>query len=110
MDSLKTETARIRNLSAECRAAGIILEDVPGEVLRVRELVQERNYAAALDLIREIKLDLLARLLLHEPMEVPPVTIENEPVVILPSEALFSAIDERAAENPRHAGRRKPPT
>lgn len=65
--SLHTETERIRVLVAECRYAGVFLEDLPEELEEGRTLLRERKADAALEHLRGIRLDLLGRLLLTQP-------------------------------------------
>ena len=109
-NSLRAETARMRDLSAECRRAGISLEHVPEEIQSVRDLVVERRYDAALERIRELKLDLLARLLIAEPERVPPASLENAPVGVSPSGedlAAFNAMIEKTMRRAPRARRRR---
>jgi hypothetical protein len=108
-DRILSEAARIRNLSAECREAGIILEDIPKELETICELVHERRPDEALARIRAVKLDLLARLLLRERPTAPPARAENASGSSLPSDTVLSALNDRAAKDaPPQAGPRPP--
>ncbi len=75
----RDETARVRTLTSECRRLGIFLEDIPEELVLIRGLLHDGHLDEALTRIRELKLELLARLLLYEPMESLPGEVENPP-------------------------------
>ena len=98
----------MRDLSAECRRAGISLEHVPEEIQSVRDLVVEHRYDAALERIRELKLDLLARLLITQPEGVPPASLENAPVRVSPSAEDLAAFNAKIEKTMRHGPRAKP--
>ena len=95
--SLKTETARVRALAAECRRAGVFLEDFPEELDRSRSLLREAHLDAALDHMREIRVDLLGRLLLFEPGCGSPRRSVGPPPGMSLSEEEVAAVNERIA-------------
>lgn len=89
--TLRLETARVRNLSAECREAGIDYAGLPVELQDIRALVEERRYDEALLQMRELKVELLARLLLEERQALPPAEIENPPAPAIPPSRVQNA-------------------
>lgn len=91
--SLRLETARIRNLSAECREAGVDYAGLPVELRDIRDLVEERRFDEALARMRELKLELLGRLLLAEPGPLPPSVLENVQGSVTPSEVVLEAVN-----------------
>lgn len=106
--TLRVVTERIRHLSEACTRAGITLERLPEEIGRIRTLLQENNTDAALERIREIRLPLLAEILLQEPDTLPPAGVENPPAGPRP-EAVLSERDRRAAHGRSTAVRTKRP-
>lgn len=106
--AFRVETERIRKLSEECKRAGITLERLPEEIGRIRTLLQEKNMDAALDRIREIRLQLLAEILLQGPETLPPAAVENPPVGPVP-DVVLSEVDRRVAQGISTAVRTKPP-
>lgn len=103
MWSLRIETARIKNLSAECREAGVDYEGLPTGLRAVRTLVEQRRFEEALAQMRELRLELLARLMLQEPMPLPPIAIENPPARTLPPTSVLDAVNRKRPETPAHA-------
>ena len=107
--TFRIETAGIRNLTEECLRAGIALEGLPDELGRIRSLLQDEQLGAALERIREIKLGLLAEILLQGPDVLWPAAVENTLPGPLPDEVL-SEIDARLARGASTTQRPKPPS
>lgn len=91
----RAEAARLRVLAQECRAAGVFLEDFGEEIGRVRALVHAGNSLEGLERLRELQVELLGRLLLHGPAQVPPAPIENPPAAAPLSREEVAAVNAR---------------
>ncbi len=94
--TLRQETERVKDLYAQCSEKGIAIEDAWPVVRSAKELIANRRYVLALDLLRDLKIDLLSELLLWD--QIPPEHLlpgEAEFVNPLPSEAIAADIESR---------------
>jgi hypothetical protein len=63
-----------------------------------RELATQRRFDEALGQLRELKVEMLAQLMLHEAqLPIPPAEIENPPVPASPPEDVLSALNRPPA-------------
>src|SRR3972149_4310319 len=68
--ALMGETERVKDLYTQCSEQGIAIEDAWPAVRSTKELIAGRRFLLALDRLRELKIELLAELLLWE--QLPP--------------------------------------
>jgi len=98
LQSLRDETARVRDLVDHCRESQVVIESLPERLRTAREFVAQGQLDSAFGLLRELELEMLAQVLLHEPPpSVPPGLVENPPVPAAPSEEVLSAINRAPA-------------
>jgi hypothetical protein len=64
--SLRLETVRLRDLLAQARQNQVPVKELQSGFWRVRQLAEKKRFAEALARLRELKLELLALLFLHE--------------------------------------------
>ena len=92
--ALLVETRRVKDLYTQCSERGIAIEDAWPAVRSTKELVGSRRFLLALDRLRELKIELLAELLLWE--QLPPENLASLPGEIanpLPSEAIVADLE-----------------
>ncbi len=110
--ALLVETQRVKDLYTQCSAQGIAIEDAWPAVRSTKELVGSRRLLLALDRLRELKIELLAELLLWE--QLPPENLASLPGEIanpLPSEAIVADLEKLVPSNEATLARvPKPPT
>ena len=83
--SLRDETANVRDLLRACREGGVPVAFFQERMRSTRELVAQRRFDDALRQLRELRVEMLDRLLVHEaPPPLPPAPIENLPVAAPP--------------------------
>ncbi len=101
MQDLLVETGRVKDLYTQCHDRGIHIGDFGTAVRTTREFISNRRFLLALDRMRELKLELLAELILSD--QLPPEDLVTAPGVIenaLPSEALAADIESRIVTGP----------
>src|SRR3972149_11615885 len=92
--ALMGETERVKDLYGQCSERGIVIEDAWPAVRSTKELIGNRRFLLALDRLRELKIELLAELLLWE--QLPPENLASLPGEIanpLPSEAIVADLE-----------------
>ena len=95
---LRDETTAVRGLLDQCRERGIDLPSTHERLMSARALVARKEVDQAFEVVRELKLDLLAMLLLEEPeVPLPEAEVENPPVESLPAEEVVAAMNRAPA-------------
>ncbi len=80
MQDLLVETGRVKDLYTQCHDRGIRIGDFGTAVRTTREFISNRRFLLALDRMRELKLELLAELILSD--QLPPEDLVTAPGVI----------------------------
>src|SRR3972149_2765100 len=100
--ALMGETERVKDLYGQCSERGIVIEDAWPAVRSTKELIGNRRFLLALDRLRELKIELLAELLLWEhlgPGNLAPIPGEVE--TRLPAETVATAIENTLRPEPQ---------
>ena len=98
IESVREEATAVRELLEQCRERDLRVDSADERIRTAREYVTRQELALAFEVLRELKLDLLARLLLEEPEPaLPPVEVENPAPPPLPSEQIVQAINRAPA-------------
>ena len=110
--ALLVETQRVKDLYTQCSEQGIAIEDAWPAVRSTKELIAGRRFLLALDRLRELKIELLAELLLWE--QLPPENFASLPGEIanpLPSKAIVADLEKLVPSKETTLARvPKPPT
>lgn len=98
VESVRDEATAVRGLLEQCREHDLAVDSVDDRIRTAREYVSRRDLPLAFEVLRELKLDLLARLLLEEPeTALPPAEVENPAPPPLPAEEVARAINRAPA-------------